>query len=183
MEEYSIDESIDDNNIIPISNHIKDILKLLGEDEGREGLLKTPERVAKVLKFLTMGSGQEEKVHQILSSSVFSDEYDEMVLIKDIEFYSLCEHHMLPFYGKVHIAYIPKGKVIGLSKIPRIVDVYARRLQIQERMTMQIKNAIQSYLDPKGVAVLIQAHHMCMMIRGVQNKIQRQSLLHYQVIF
>jgi len=157
-----------DDHTGEIAEHIKAILKCLGEDVEREGLLKTPERVAKAYKFLTMGLQQHDSIPQLLSTAVFSNTYDEMVLIRDIEFYSLCEHHMLPFFGKAHIAYIPDGKVIGLSKIPRLVDIFARRLQIQEQMTVQIRDAIQLHLKPKGVAVMIEAHHMCMMVRGVQ---------------
>jgi GTP cyclohydrolase I len=151
-----------------IASHFKEILLLLGEDPSREGLLKTPDRVAKVYEFLTHGSSQDEKVKELLSSALFTNEYSEMVLVKNIEFYSLCEHHMLPFYGRVHVAYIPDGKVIGLSKIPRLVEIYARRLQIQEKMTVQIRDALQTHLNPRGVGVVIEAHHMCMMVRGVQ---------------
>lgn len=164
-EEAKIADNISTNQI---AFHIKEIIKLLGENPEREGLLKTPERVAKVYEFLTHGSSLEFKVKDLLSSALFTHDYNEMVLIKDIEFYSLCEHHMLPFYGSVHVAYIPEEKVIGLSKIPRLVEIYARRLQIQERMTVQIRDAIQNYLNPRGVAVVIEAHHMCMMVRGVQ---------------
>ncbi len=172
MEDFDCDceNPTEDEKILCIAKRIKEILVLLGEDITREGLVKTPLRVAKVLEFLTMGSDQEEDVKEILSSAIFSQNYNEMVVIKDIEFYSLCEHHMLPFFGKVHIAYIPNNKVIGLSKIPRIVDVYARRLQIQEQLTVQIRDAIQRHLNPMGVAVLIEAHHMCMMVRGVQKQ-------------
>lgn len=168
MDEYDLEESKNDKTLSTIAEHIRAILTLLGEDVQREGLLKTPERVSKALQFLTMGASQEKDVQELLSTAVFSQQYDEMVLIKDIEFYSLCEHHMLPFYGKVHVAYIPDRQVIGLSKIPRIVDIYARRLQIQEQMTVQIRDAIQEHLKSKGVGVLIEAHHMCMMVRGVQ---------------
>lgn len=168
MEEFDIQN--DKSSDLQLAFHVKEILKLIGENVEREGLIKTPSRVATAFKFLTSGTGCEDQVRELLSSAIFTNDYDEMVMIKDIEFYSLCEHHILPFYGKVHIAYIPKGKVIGLSKIPRMVDIYARRLQVQEQLTMQIRNAIQKYLDPKGVAVLIQAHHMCMMVRGVQKQ-------------
>ena len=142
------------------------VLELLGEDPKREGLLKTPSRVAKALKFLTEGYDQDPK--EILTQALFSTSNDEMVLVRDIEFYSLCEHHMLPIIGRVHIAYIPNGKVVGLSKIPRIVNVYARRLQIQEQMTEQIADAIFETIKPKGVAVVVHARHMCMEMRGVQ---------------
>ncbi|MBA2369151.1 MAG: GTP cyclohydrolase I FolE [Candidatus Protochlamydia sp.] len=167
---FDFEEMENDRKAIQIAEHISQILTLIGEDVNREGLLKTPTRVAKVLEYLTMGSSQEREVEVLLSSALYTHEYNEMVLIKDIEFYSLCEHHMLPFFGRAHIAYMPDGKVIGLSKIPRLVDLYARRLQIQERMTMQIKDALQKHLEPKGVAVLIQASHMCMMVRGVQKQ-------------
>lgn len=142
------------------------VLELLGEDPQREGLLKTPNRVAKALKFLTEGYAQDPK--EILGEALFSTSNDEMVLVRDIEFYSMCEHHMLPIIGRVHVAYIPNGKVVGLSKIPRIVNVYARRLQIQEQMTEQIADAILETIQPKGVAVVVHARHMCMEMRGVQ---------------
>lgn len=142
------------------------VLELLGEDPKREGLLKTPSRVAKALKFLTEGYSQDPK--EILNQALFTTSNDEMVLVRDIEFYSMCEHHMLPIIGRVHVAYIPDGKVVGLSKIPRIVNVYARRLQIQEQMTEQIADAILETIKPKGVAVVVHARHMCMEMRGVQ---------------
>ncbi len=142
------------------------ILTLLGEDTSREGLIKTPMRVAKALEFLT--SGYQENPHDILNEALFSTSNDEMVLVRDIEFYSLCEHHMLPIIGRVHVAYIPDGKVVGLSKIPRIVNVFARRLQIQEQLTEQIADAITEVIKPKGVAVVVHARHMCMEMRGVQ---------------
>ena len=142
------------------------VLELLGEDPKREGLLQTPKRVAKALKFLTEGYDQDPK--EILNQALFSTSNDEMVLVRDIEFYSMCEHHMLPIIGRAHVAYIPDGKVVGLSKIPRIVNVYARRLQIQEQMTEQIADAILETIKPKGVAVVVHARHMCMEMRGVQ---------------
>ncbi|WP_223892063.1 GTP cyclohydrolase I FolE [Sulfurovum sp. TSL6] len=142
------------------------VLELLGEDPKREGLLQTPSRVAKALKFLTEGYDQDPK--KILNQALFSTSNDEMVLVRDIEFYSMCEHHMLPIIGRAHVAYIPDGKVVGLSKIPRIVNVYARRLQIQEQMTEQIADAISETIKPKGVAVVVHARHMCMEMRGVQ---------------
>ena len=145
---------------------ITKVLELLGEDPKREGLLKTPSRVAKALKFLTEGYDQDPE--EILNQALFTTSNDEMVLVRDIEFYSMCEHHMLPIIGRAHIAYIPDGKVVGLSKIPRIVNVYARRLQIQENMTEQIADAILSTIKPKGVAVVLHARHMCMEMRGVQ---------------
>lgn len=142
------------------------ILTLLGEDTNREGLIKTPMRVAKALEFLT--SGYQENPHDILNEALFSTSNDEMVLVRDIEFYSMCEHHILPIIGRVHVAYIPDGKVVGLSKIPRIVNVFARRLQIQEQLTEQIADAITEVIKPKGVAVVVHARHMCMEMRGVQ---------------
>ena len=149
-----------------IQKAVTEILINLGEDPNREGLIKTPLRVAKALEFLTQGYNQNPK--EILESALFSTTNDEMVLVKDIEFYSMCEHHMLPIIGKVHIAYIPDGKVVGLSKLPRVVDVFARRLQIQENFTEQIADAISQTINPKGVGVVVQARHMCMEMRGVQ---------------
>ena len=151
-----------------IAFHYAKILELLGEDTSREGLLKTPERVAKALLFLTKGYRQNPE--QILSSAIFMEDYKQMVIVKDIDFFSLCEHHALPFFGKAHIAYIPNNAVTGLSKIARVVDVFAHRLQIQERMTTQIKNCIQKTLNPLGVMVVIEAHHMCMQMRGVEKQ-------------
>lgn len=145
-----------------------DILSGLGEDPSREGLHKTPERAAKAMQFLTQGYGQDASA--ILQSAMFREDYSEMVLVKDIEVYSLCEHHILPFFGKAHVAYIPNGYIVGLSKIPRVVDVYARRLQVQERLTLEVRDVIQDTLKPLGVAVVIEAHHMCMMMRGVQKQ-------------
>lgn len=144
------------------------ILSGVGEDLSREGLLKTPERAAKAMQFLTQG--YEQDAAAILRSAMFKEDYSEMVLVKDIELYSLCEHHMLPFFGKVHVAYIPNGYIVGLSKIPRVVDVYARRLQVQERLTLEIRDVIQETLHPLGVAVVVEARHMCMMMRGVQKQ-------------
>jgi len=149
-----------------IAAHIKEILRLLGEDQDREGLLKTPERVAKSLQFLT--KGYQEDGLQIIQSAMFDEKYRQMVLVKDIELYSTCEHHMLPFIGKCHVAYIPDGKITGLSKIARVVETYARRLQVQERLTVQIRDCIQEALHPMGVAVVIEAMHTCMQVRGVQ---------------
>jgi len=151
-----------------IRTNYEDILHLLGEDKAREGLLKTPERAAKAMRFLTEGYEQDPK--KILKSAMFEETYNEMVIVKDIELYSLCEHHMLPFFGKAHIAYIPNGHIVGLSKIPRVVDVFARRLQVQERLTEQILDCINETLQPTGVAVVIEASHMCMMMRGVQKQ-------------
>ncbi len=146
----------------------KSVIEQLGENPGREGLLKTPERVAKAMKFLTNGYDQDPDA--IIESAIFHEEYSEMVLVKDIEVYSMCEHHMLPFFGKAHIAYIPDGKIVGLSKIPRVVDAYSRRLQVQERLTIEIRDCIQRTLSPKGVAVVIECAHMCMQMRGVQKQ-------------
>jgi len=157
---------------------IKDLLKNIGEDPEREGLLDTPRRVADAYEFLT--SGYNKNIEEVMNDALFNEKYDEMVLVKNIDFYSLCEHHMLPFYGKVHVAYIPDGKIIGLSKIPRIVEVFARRLQVQERMTQQIADTLEKYLQPRGVAVVSEAHHMCMMMRGVekQNSSATSSAVH-----
>ena len=146
----------------------QDMLTGLGEDISRDGLLKTPERAAKAMQFLTQGYNQD--AASILRSAMFKEDYSEMVLVKDIELYSLCEHHMLPFFGKAHVAYIPNGYIVGLSKIPRVVDVYARRLQVQERLTLEIRDVIEETLKPLGVAVIIEARHMCMMMRGVQKQ-------------
>lgn len=151
-----------------LTENYRGIIEELGEDVYRDGLLKTPERAAKAMQFLT--SGYAMNAEEILRSAMFKEEYSEMVLVKDIEIYSLCEHHMLPFLGKAHIAYIPNGYIVGLSKLPRVVDVFARRLQVQERLTLDILNAIQNTLKPQGVAVVIEAMHMCMMMRGVQKQ-------------
>lgn len=162
LEEYNLN----------ITNEVKEryekIIDEIGEDVNREGLVKTPERAAKAMLFLTQGYKQD--AVKILKSAMFAEDYDEMVIIKDIEVYSLCEHHMLPFYGKAHIAYIPDGHIVGLSKIPRVVDVFARRLQVQERLTHDILECINKTLKPKGAAVVIEASHMCMMMRGVQKQ-------------
>ena len=144
------------------------LLRAIGEDPSREGLVKTPERVAKSFAFLT--SGTDKTMADVLNGAVFTEVYDQMVLVKDIEFYSLCEHHLLPFFGKAHIAYLPAGRVVGLSKLPRLLEVYARRLQVQERLTQQVAAAIQEALRPRGVAVLIEAAHFCMMMRGVEKQ-------------
>jgi len=145
-----------------------EVIKKIGEDPDRDGLKRTPERMAKAIRFLTRG--YQEDAGQLLRGALFEVDYDEMVIVKDIEMFSLCEHHMLPFFGKVHVAYLPKGKVIGLSKIPRLVDVFARRLQVQERLTKQIADAIQDAIDPIGVGVVIEARHLCMMMRGVEKQ-------------
>jgi GTP cyclohydrolase IA len=147
---------------------IEEMLGALGEDPTRDGLLRTPDRVDKALKFLT--SGYKMDIQKILNGALYEVKYDEVVLVKDIEFFSMCEHHMLPFFGKVHVAYLPKNKVIGLSKIPRIVDMFARRLQIQERMTQEIAHTIQEVTDPVGVGVIVEARHFCMMMRGVEKQ-------------
>ncbi len=144
------------------------VLTELGEDPNREGLLKTPERVAKAMQFLT--NGYQLNPDEIIESAIFHEDYSEMVIVKDIEVYSMCEHHMLPFFGKAHVAYIPDGKIVGLSKIPRVVDAFSRRLQVQERLTLEIRDAIQRTLAPKGVAVVIECAHMCMQMRGVQKQ-------------
>jgi len=146
----------------------KDILSKLGEDPTREGLSKTPERAAKALQFLTQGYQQDPE--SILKSALFKEDYSQMVLVKDIEIYSMCEHHILPFFGKAHIAYIPDGKIVGLSKIPRLLDAFSRRLQVQERLTNQVMNCLEKVLKPKGVAVVIEAQHMCMQMRGIQKQ-------------
>ena len=149
-----------------IASHIEAILQLLGEDSQREGLLRTPTRVGAAMQFLTQGYTQDPE--SILRSALFEEDYRQMVVVKDIPFYSLCEHHMLPFFGKAHVAYIPNGKITGLSKIPRVVDAFARRLQVQERMTREIKDCIDKTLNPRGVMVVIEAEHLCMQMRGVE---------------
>ena len=165
-------------NIQNVQNLVSNLLTEIGEDSGREGLLNTPKRVAKAYEFFT--SGYNKKIEDVLNDAVFDVKYDEMVLVKNIDFYSLCEHHMLPFYGKVHVAYIPDGKILGLSKIPRIVEMFSRRLQVQERMTQQIADIIEEQLHPQGVAVISEARHMCMMMRGVekQNSSATASAVH-----
>ncbi len=157
---------------------ISQILNEIGEDQQREGLIDTPKRVAQAYEYLT--SGYNKKIEDVLNDAIFTEKYDEMVIVKNIDFFSLCEHHMLPFYGKVHVAYLPDGKILGLSKIPRIVEVFARRLQVQERMTQQIADTINKYIQPKGVAVVSEAYHMCMMMRGVekQNSSATASAVH-----
>lgn len=167
-EGYSRIDQYDQELLEKMQKNYREILLHIGEDPEREGLLKTPERVAKAMQFLTHGYNS--KPEEILKSALFKEDYREMVIVKDIEVYSMCEHHMLPFYGKAHVAYIPNGYVVGLSKIPRIVDAFARRLQVQERLTTQIKESIQNVLKPLGVAVVIEAHHLCMMMRGIQKQ-------------
>jgi GTP cyclohydrolase IA len=153
---------------LSLTEHVRSLLVQLGEDPAREGLARTPERVARSLAELTAGYSQ--TVEQVVGKGVFQEDCSEMVMVKDIEFYSLCEHHLLPFFGRVHVAYIPDGRIIGLSKIPRIVDVFARRLQVQERFTQQIAQALETVLTPKGVGVVAHASHLCMMMRGVQKQ-------------
>lgn len=151
-----------------LEGHYREVLTLLGEDADREGLIKTPLRVAKAMQYITGGHQQDPL--EIIRSAIFHEERSEMVIVKDIELYSMCEHHMLPFFGKAHVAYIPKGKITGLSKIARVVDIFARRLQVQERLTVQVRDCLQEALDPHGVAVVIEAKHLCMMMRGVQKQ-------------
>jgi GTP cyclohydrolase IA len=151
-----------------VAEAVHQMLSALGEDPGREGLLRTPARAEKALRYLT--SGYQTDVQKVVNGALFSVKYDEMVIVKDIEFFSLCEHHLLPFFGKIHVAYLPKDKVIGLSKIPRIVDMFARRLQLQERLTQQVAQAIQDVINPLGVGVICEARHFCMMMRGVEKQ-------------
>jgi GTP cyclohydrolase I len=168
MDGYSKVEQYNPVTIKSIADKYRGILKDVGEDPDREGLLKTPERVAKALQYLTHGYDLDPA--EILRSAMFTEKYQQMVIVRDIEVYSLCEHHMLPFFGKAHVAYIPKGRIVGLSKVPRVVDAFARRLQVQERLTVQIRDCIQDTLDPAGVAVVIEAQHMCMIMRGIQKQ-------------
>lgn len=168
--DFNINQSIpfDTDKTAQIAHHYQQIIQLLGEDVGREGLVKTPERVSKAMQFLMQG--YEQNPEEIIKSAMFTEDYRQMVIVKDIDFYSMCEHHMLPFFGKAHIAYIPNKQITGLSKIARIVEVFARRMQVQERMTTQIKECIQSTLHPMGVMVIIEAQHLCMQMRGVQKQ-------------
>jgi GTP cyclohydrolase I len=165
---YSRIEKYDDQTTAGLMKNYQEVLSSLGEDPAREGLLKTPERVAKAMQYLTQGYSQDPM--KIINSAKFKEDVSEMIIVKDIELYSMCEHHMLPFFGKAHIAYIPNGWITGLSKLARVVDVYARRLQVQERLTTQILDAIKDSLNPLGVAVVIEAKHLCMMMRGVQKQ-------------
>ena len=165
---YKKSEHYDEDITTGLSENYKKVLGLLGEDPQREGLLKTPERLAKAMQFLTQG--YQTDAHAILNSAKFHEPVSEMIVVKDIEVYSICEHHMLPFFGKAHVAYIPNGWITGLSKVARVVDAYARRLQVQERLTVEIMNAIKETLNPLGVAVVIEAQHLCMMMRGVQKQ-------------
>jgi len=168
MAKYSKTENYDEASIAKMSSAFTEVITQCGEDANREGLLKTPERAAKAMQFLTHGYDLNPRA--ILESALFNESYSEMVLVRDIEVYSLCEHHMLPFFGKAHVAYIPNGKIVGLSKIPRVVDAFARRLQVQERLTLEIRDCIQETLNPLGVAVVLECSHMCMQMRGVQKQ-------------
>jgi GTP cyclohydrolase I len=168
MAGYEKIEKYDEEKISSLSDHYKSVITDLGEDVEREGLEKTPERVAKAMQYLT--HGYDLNPAEIIKSAMFTEDHSQMVIVKDIEVYSMCEHHMLPFFGKAHVAYIPNGKIVGLSKIPRIVDAFARRLQVQERLTDQIKDCINETLSPLGVAVVIEAQHMCMQMRGIQKQ-------------
>ncbi len=165
---YSFIEKYDEKLLSELEKNYTNIIKGVGEDISREGITKTPERAAKAMQFLTQGYQMD--AEQIMRDAMFREDYDEMVVVKDIEIYSLCEHHILPFFGKAHIAYIPDGQIVGLSKLPRVVDVFARRLQVQERLTHDILECINKTIKPKGVAVVIEAEHMCMMMRGVQKQ-------------
>ncbi len=179
---YDRIEKYDESVTRRLAEQVHETLSLIGEDPKRQGLLKTPERVAKAQQFLTQGYNVDPKA--ILSSAVFEEDYSEIILVKDIEVYSLCEHHMLPFFGKAHVAYIPDGRIVGLSKIPRVVDVFARRLQVQERLTIQVRDAIEEVLAPVGVAVVIEAQHLCMMMRGAekQNSVTTTSAMSGQFL-
>ncbi len=165
---YRREDIYDEATTETLSRYVADMIPLLNEDPVREGLVKTPERVARALQFLTKGYGMDPEA--ILNSALFEEDYSEMILVKDIEVFSLCEHHMLPFHGRAHVAYIPNGKIVGLSKIPRVVEVFARRLQVQERLTLQIRDVLSSVLKPLGVAVVIEAIHLCMMMRGAEKQ-------------
>jgi len=164
-----------------IESHYRDILAFVGEDPEREGLLRTPHRAAEALKFLTQG--YEQNAQALLNGAVFHEDYDDMVVVKDIEFFSTCEHHILPFFGKVHVAYIPNGRIVGLSKIPRLVDMFARRLQVQERLTTQVAEAVEDALQPRGVAVVVEGAHMCMLMRGVQKQNASMVTSHVKGVF
>lgn len=168
MTAYKKKEIFNDESTSALSDTYKKIIGLIGENIQREGLIKTPQRAAKAIQFLTQGYDQNPE--QILNSAIFSEDYSQMVLVKEIEFYSLCEHHLLPFFGKAHIAYIPNGKIVGLSKLPRVVDALARRLQVQERLTNEVRDCLENTLNPKGVAVVMEAKHLCMQMRGVEKQ-------------
>ncbi len=165
---YSKEEKYSAESTEKLTNHYESIISILGEDVNRQGLQKTPERVAKAMQFLTQG--YQINPEEILRSALFDEDYSEMVIVKDIEVYSMCEHHMIPFFGKAHVAYIPQGQICGLSKIPRVIDAFSRRLQVQERLTMEIRDCIQNVLNPLGVAVVLECHHLCMQMRGVQKQ-------------
>lgn len=165
---YTRNDEYDSVAVAELATHYRAILEGCGEDPTREGLVKTPERAAKAMAFLTSGADQDPRA--ILEGALFEESYSEMVLVRDIELYSLCEHHLLPFFGKAHVAYIPNGRIVGLSKIPRVIDVFARRLQVQERLTLQVRDCIQETLGAAGVAVIIEAQHLCMQMRGVQKQ-------------
>jgi GTP cyclohydrolase IA len=165
------DQELESTEVARYADLVREQLSLVGEDPDREGLLKTPERVAKAMRFLTRG--YRERVEDVVGSAIFQEEHQNMVMVRDIELYSLCEHHLLPFFGKAHVAYIPDGRIVGLSKLPRLVDVFARRLQVQERLTEQIAGAIEEVLAPLGVGVVIEAYHLCMMMRGVEKQNSR----------
>lgn len=167
-DDMSLQLSMNRKSLEKLQDYVKGILNEVGENPDREGLVRTPGRVARAYKFLT--KGYDEDIENLLNGAIFNEHYDEMVIVKDIDFYSLCEHHMLPFYGMCHIAYIPNGKIVGLSKLPRIVEMYSRRLQVQERMTREIGDMINKILEPKGVAVVSEARHLCMMMRGVEKQ-------------
>lgn len=167
-DDLNLNLKLNGKSLNTLENNVRSILKEVGEDPEREGLIKTPHRVAKAYKFMT--KGYDEDIDTLLNGAIFNEHYDEMVIVKDIDFYSLCEHHMLPFFGKCHVAYIPNGKIVGLSKLPRIVEMYSRRLQVQERMTREIGDMINQILEPKGVAVVSEARHLCMMMRGVEKQ-------------
>ena len=178
---YIREERYDADRIEKLAYHYREILALLGEDPQREGLLKTPERVAKAMSFVTKGYGQDPI--EIINSAIFTEEYQQMVLVKDIELFSMCEHHMMPFIGKAHVAYIPNGKITGLSKIARVVEGFARRLQVQERLTVQIRDCIKEALNPMGVAVVIEASHMCMQMRGVEKQASSTTTSAFSGVF
>ena len=178
---YVREEHYDAERIEKLAYHYREILSLLGEDPEREGLIKTPERVAKAMSFVTKGYSQDPV--EIINSATFQEEYKQMVLVKDIELFSMCEHHMMPFVGKAHVAYIPNGRITGLSKIARVVECYSRRLQVQERLTVQIRDCIQKALNPIGVAVVIEASHMCMQMRGVEKLGSATTTLAFTGVF
>ena len=178
---YTREERYDADRIEKLAYHYREILSLLGEDPEREGLIKTPERVAKAMSFVTKGYAQDPV--EIINSATFKEDYKHMVLVKDIELFSMCEHHMMPFVGKAHVAYIPNGKITGLSKIARVVECFARRLQVQERLTVQIRDCIQEALNPIGVAVVIEASHMCMQMRGVEKQASATTTSAFSGVF